>query len=109
MLVAFRPPERPTSPRASPRRDDSTSNIGAGDQGLMFGYACDETPELMPAPIYYAHRIVERQAEVRDGRLPSCARRQEPGDRCATWTASRWPSTPWCCPASTRPRRETRR
>ena len=46
-------------------------NIGAGDQGLMFGYACDETPELMPAPIYYAHRVVERQAQLRkDGRLP---------------------------------------
>ena len=44
---------------------------GAGDQGLMFGYACDETPELMPAAIYYAHRIVERQAQMRkDGRLP---------------------------------------
>ena len=37
----------------------------------MFGYACDETPELMPAPIYYAHRLVERQAQLRkDGRLP---------------------------------------
>ncbi len=44
---------------------------GAGDQGLMFGYACDETPEMMPAPIYYAHRLVERQADLRrDGRLP---------------------------------------
>ena len=44
---------------------------GAGDQGLMFGYACDETPTLMPFAIYYSHRLMQRQSELRkDGRLP---------------------------------------
>jgi S-adenosylmethionine synthetase len=50
---------------------DNNLDQGAGDQGLMFGYACDETPVLMPAPIYYSHRLVQRQSELRrDGRMP---------------------------------------
>ncbi|WP_227458831.1 methionine adenosyltransferase [Cupriavidus pauculus] len=51
--------------------DRADGILGAGDQGLMFGYATDETPELMPAPIVYAHRLVRRQTELRQqGTLP---------------------------------------
>ncbi|MFZ9340839.1 MAG: methionine adenosyltransferase [Candidatus Methylopumilus sp.] len=50
---------------------DDSLDQGAGDQGLMFGYACDETAQLMPMPIWLSHRLMERQSYLRkDGRLP---------------------------------------
>ena len=69
VLTAFNKQSRDIAQGVDRTKEDELDQ-GAGDQGLMFGYACNETPQLMPMPIHYAHRLVERQAKMRrSGRM----------------------------------------
>lgn len=87
-LIGRQSPDIAQGVDASAAEGKSTAEQGAGDQGIMFGYATDETPELMPAPVMFAHRILRRLEKIRKDPAESAARWLRPD--CKSQVAVRY-------------------